>query len=375
MSDATRFAADFARLYPECGAPRVVLDDDVLKEAEFARRIAAAYWPPDFARDIGFDFSAFVYNSYGANAFAGWEEDRHWIGMSTGLLYALAELCTRVAAAFPLPDTAEAPPVTLPAADGTGFRFRKADFGDPIEHNRAFFQRAGLFPKLRLRVLNTLWLDCLVQIWRHELFHAALGHSRYIRSRFGLRTLSERMNDSAPAPDAAETVAALEFHADWAAFGSILRTSLSGMDPAGSDLCASLGAVHRHAITVAAGLALPLYFAHDERRAGARPATHPSAAARLVCFLARIDELEPEKRETWNAAVELAVSVMRTLAREHRDFAVFDAFAGTDELTRARAEWLIRADRFEAMQEALAPYAVLPLGHPHQGAILPLMTF
>lgn len=374
MHDVTDPAADFARLYPEYGAPHAVSENQTLKEAEFARRIAAAYWPREFAQDIGFDVSAFVYSSYSANAFAGWAEGRHWIGTSTGLIYALAELCMRIAAVFPLPDTAQSPPVPLAAAEGTGFRFRKADFADPIAHSRAFFRQASQFSRARLRVLNTLWLDCLVQIWRHEMFHAALGHTRYIQSLFGLKTLSERMNDQAPARDETETLAALEFHADWAAFGSILRASLSGMDPAGADLRTALGPAHRHAITVAAGLALPFYFAHDERRSGRKPATHPSAAARLVCFLARIDELDTVERETWNAAVEIAVSAMRATARASRDFAFFADFASEEALALARTEWLARADRFEAIQEYLAPYAVLPLGHPHQGAILPLMS-
>lgn len=375
MPDAVDHAADFARLYPEYGAPRAVSENDVLKEAEFARRIAAAYWPRDFAREIGFDFSAFVYASYGANAFAGWEEGRHWIGMATGLIYALAELCMRIAAVFPLPGSAQSGPVRLAAADGTGFRFRKADFADPIEHNRAFFQQASQFSQVRMRVLNTLWLDCLVQVWRHEMFHAALGHTRFIQSRFGLRTLSERMGDDMPAPGEAETIAMLELHADWASFGSILRLSLSGMDPAGADLRTALSPTHRHAITVAAGLVLPFYFAHAERRAGAKPATHPSAAARLVCFLARIEELDAAERDVWHAAVALAVSSMGAVARESQDFVFFADFASDQALALARTEWLERADRFDEIQERLAPYAVLPLGHPHQGAILPLMEF
>jgi hypothetical protein len=339
-----------------------------------ARRIAALYWPREFAASCGFDFECVVTDSYTANAFAAHEGGIHWVAITTGMVYTLAELAVRVAADFPLPGNDESP-IALVGADGLGFRYEKADFLDGVDGGTRFFRQTNAFGPKRLRLVNAIWLDAQTLIWRHEMFHASLGHTRYLDATFGLKSLNEYPDPSQqPLPlDLHVTLCALEFHADWAAFGSVLKLFQSNLDAAGSDLQKRFGLRWRAASLMAAVFLLPAFFRVAEQRGAATSGTHPSAAARLSIFLARVEELpDPTVREEWRRGTALALSAFRSLAAKHADFRAFDDMLSDAALEAGYAERLADIDAFEALQERLMPYAVLPLGHPHQGSVEPL---
>ena len=349
-------------------------DSPLRREAAISRRIAALYWPPEFAGSCGFDFECVVYDSYAANAFAAFASGIHWIALSTGMLYTLAELAVRVAAAFPIPGDIE-PRVVLTGAEGAGFRYDPADFRGSVDDASAFFRQALQFGKTRSRLLNTLWLDSQTLVWRHELFHASLGHTRYLQMAFGVKALSEYPRPAGPRvpPDQNATRRALEFHADWAAFGSILKLAQSDFDPSGSDLRKLLGLEWRAASWMAAILLLPAFVRGAELRGAPKSLTHPSAAARFSIFLTRILELPDETvREKWIRGTGIALRAFRAMGEVHTDFGGFAELISDDALEEGSAERVACIDDFDPLQDALIPYAVLPLGHPHQGNIEPL---
>jgi len=367
----------FARAAEDCGP---VLDlsagDSLLRQqAASAQAIAALYWPRNFAMSCGFDFECVVYDDYASNAFATHAAGVHWIAVSSGMVYTLAELAVRVAADFPVPGDAEAP-ITLVGADGSGFRYERPDFNDSIADAGRFFCQTDQFGPIRRRLVQTLWLDAQTLVWRHELFHASLGHTRYVDASFGLRALMEYPGSTVPRPEAElhRVLRALEFHADWAAFGSTLKLVRSKLDPAGSEL-QPLGTPWRAASLMAATLLLPAFFRVAEMQGAPKSDTHPSAAARLSIFLSRIEELpDPAERAEWLQGTGLALRAFKSMAARHADFAAFAQMLGEQALDEGSSERLACIDEFDTLQEALAPYAVLPLGHPHQGSIDVLPT-
>ncbi|WAC49775.1 hypothetical protein OVA03_07710 [Asticcacaulis sp. SL142] len=139
---------------------------------------------------MNFDFECVVYQFYNTNAFSAYRDGVHWTGISTGLLYALAELAFRVAATFPLEDETE-PPIILTGATGAGFRYSEADFERGVELGERLFKQAEAFGMTRMRLMNTIWLDAQTLIWRHELFRAPLGHTRFLDANLGLSAIVE----------------------------------------------------------------------------------------------------------------------------------------------------------------------------------------
>lgn len=367
----------FAQAAPGCG-PLLDLSagDSVLRrQAADAQAIAALYWPRGFAASCGFDFECAVYHDYASNAFATHADGVHWIAVSSGMVYTLAELAMRVAADFPTPDDAEAP-ITLVGAEGSGFRFEQPDFNDSIDEAGRFFRQIDLFGPIRRSLVQTLWLDAQTLIWRHEFFHASLGHTRYVDAAFGLRALMEYGGSTVQRPEAElrKVLRALEFHADWAAFGSTLKLVRSKLDPAGGKL-RPLGSRWRAASLMAATLLLPAFFRLAETRGAPTSDTHPSAAARLSIFLSRIEELpDSAERAEWRQGTGLALQAFQSMAARHADFAAFAQMLGEQALDEGASERLACIDDFDSLQEVLAPYAVLPLGHPHQGSIDALPT-
>jgi hypothetical protein len=121
---------------------------------------------------------------------------------------------------------------------------------------------------------------------------------------------------------------------------------------------------------MAAVLMLPTFFRVAETRGVPRALTHPSAAARLTIFLARLEEIDaPDIRHAWLEGAGLAIDAYRTLARDDPQFSAFDTMLTEQAMDEAVHERLACIDVFDALQEFLAPHAVLPLGHPHQGGI------
>lgn len=235
----------FDRFFPGYGKAVDLSEGDspLRAEAHMARRIASLYWPPEYAASIGFGFDCVVYDSYEPNAFSAFQGDEHWTGMSTSMVYVLAELAVRVAAVFPI-EVPDEPPVDLEHGLSAGFRYDRSDFGQSQAEADRFFRQTRSFGPLRKRLVNTLWLDCQVLVWRHELFHATLGHTRFLQTRFGIASLTEAPRSSVPAAEDRDLLRisrALEFHADWAAFGSVLKMATSNHDAAGIDLQRRLG--------------------------------------------------------------------------------------------------------------------------------------
>ncbi len=369
-------AAIFDRHFSEYGkAFDLVASDNPLRvEANMARRIAATYWPPQFATSMGFNFDCVVYHSYEPNAFAAYRDGEHWTGISTSLVYVLAELAVRMAAVFPIGDPDD-PPLALIGADGAGFRFKHADFAHPKEDAARFFRQAHAFGPLRRRLLNVLWLDSQVLVWRHELFHATLGHTRFLQSHFGIGSLTEapRNGTTVTDGDVSRMLRALEFHADWAAFGSVLKMATSNHDAAGSDLRKRLGDRWRAASMIASVIMLPAFFGAAEERGAPAGIDHPSAAARLSIFLSRIGELsDPALRDEWRRGSGIALRVFDELSRQHPDFAQFGMMLSEESLSAADVERIACIDDFDSLQNELVPFAALPLGHPHQGGVDPL---
>jgi len=323
---------------------------------------------------MGFTFNCVVFDGYEPNAFAAHRDGEHWSAMSTGMIYVLAELAVRLAAVFPIHDPDE-PPLDLEAAAGAGFRYDREDFRQSHAEAARFFNQADGFGYLRRRLLNTLWLDSQVLIWRHELFHGALGHTRFLDEIFGLGALNEGPTNRADAPDeeVLPILRALEFHADWAAFGSVLKMANSNYDAAGIDLQKRFGVQWRAASMIAAVLILPAYFAGAEHRGAPAGVTHPSAAARLSIFLSRVSEFkDPALRDAWRRGSALALDVFDRLSRQHDDFAIFGELLSDAALAAGDAERIACIDVFDVLQDDLLPFAALPLGHPHQGSVDPL---
>jgi hypothetical protein len=369
-------ARAFAQEFPDEGelVDLSLGDSPLRQEAAMARRIAALYWPRDFAASCSFDFECVVSDSYLTNAFAAHAGNIHWISITTGMLFTLAELSVRVGAEFPVPADNE-PPVTLTGADGVGFRYDRADFDDSIDKATQFFRQTDKFGPTRLRLVNAIWLDAQTIIWRHEMFHSSLGHTRYLAATFGLKSFNEYPDRRRPAPppNLHSTLRALEFHADWAAFGSVLKMSQSNFDATGSDLQKRFGLTWRAASLMAAMLLMPAFFRVAELRGAPESVTHPSAAARLSIFLTRILELpDPSVREEWTRGTGLALQAFRSMAAKHADFQAFDDMLSDSALDAGDAERIACVDDFDALQDKLIPYAVLPLGHPHQGSVEPL---
>ncbi|TPE47875.1 hypothetical protein [Amaricoccus solimangrovi] len=368
-------AVTFLRLFPERGHAVELAHDlsELRRQADHAMRIAAGYWPRDFAESCGFDYRCFVYDRYAPNAFAAFREGRHWIGLSSGLVYVIAELAVRAAAAADIPGSS--PCAAEPDAHrGFGFRFSDEAFRGGQEETARFFRQTQDFDQARMRVMNAIWLDAQTLVWRHEFFHASLGHTRFADHALGLGALDE---DAAPPdnPDGFEILRAMEFHADWAGFGSMIKASRSGLDPVGSDLVKRFGLRFRVAVMTAAVLLLPLFFRVAEDHAPSTARTHPHAATRLQIFLLRVSDIdEPNERGIWEAGALDAIGWLVSYARRNSEFSAIAGMLDDATWKVANRERQRCIDVFDALQEVLGPYAVLPLGHPHQGDIAPIPT-
>ena len=110
-----------------------------------------------------------------------------------------------------------------------------------------------------------------------------------------------------------------------------------------------------------------------EFRGGRTARTHPSGGARAKLFLARISEIgDPVMRAAWEGGAVRALDTIAGLGRRDTDFAMFSALGDPEAEAEAERERQDCIDVFEVIQTDLAPFAILPLGHPHQGALLPL---
>lgn len=79
-------------------------------------------------------------------------------------------------------------------------------------------------------------------------------------------------------------------------------------------------------------------------------------------------------RDEWRRGSNLVLRVFDALGKQQSDFAIFGPMLSDEALTAADAERVACIDDFDNLQEELVPFAVLPLGHPHQGSVDPLPT-
>ena len=71
--------------------------------------------------------------------------------------------------------------------------------------------------------------------------------------------------------------------------------------------------------------------------------------------------------------MDITIGALQDMGKTYNDFASFTNMFGPTAFKRASEERLRCIDQFEAIQDELIPFAVLPLGHPHQGGIEPVI--
>ncbi|MDE4142138.1 hypothetical protein [Phaeobacter gallaeciensis] len=364
----------FRRLFPKNGELLDLLSSksELRRSANDALRNAQTYWPAEFARSCDFSYSCSVYDRFAPNAFAAYRDGHHWVCMSSGLIYVIAELAVRAASAMVIPDeTAEGANVARDA--GFGFRFFDEDFRGDKEATAEFFRQTHSFSQARLRVLNALWLDAQTLVWRHELFHASLGHTRFADAGLSLGSLNEAPTASEIPPKYHEIIKAMEFHADWAAYGSMIKTTRSDLDAVASDLVRRFGLRFRVYVMTTAVMLLPLFFRVAETVTSTKPVLHPSPETRLQTFLFRLEEIDNDKeREIWQSGARDAVQSFAKSGRQHADRAPLAQMLTEGAITRGQQDRNRCLDIFDELQDSLNRFAVLPLGHPHQGSVDPI---
>lgn len=369
-----RTAQRFAELFPDAGR---VLDleasqSELMTQAHHAMRIGTAYWPPPFAQACGFTFKSLVYDSLDPDAFTAYRFGEYWISVASGLIYVSAELSVRAAAILPIPKSSQPRP-DFDRDRGFGFKFKPEDFKGRDVQTDKFFRQTQAFDSARMRVMNTLWLDAQTLVWRHELFHASLGHARFADHNLNMSVFAEVTDLQLFAATDLNGIRALEFHADWAAFGSMLKMVRSDLDPAGSDLAETYGLRFRAMVMTMAVILFPLFFRVAEKRFDKAPETHPSATTRLHTFLLRLSEIEQEiERNEWELGAEDAIRALNRAGKSDPDLgriAKMFSQAAIDASDRERRDCI---EKLDTLQDGLNQYAVLVLGHPHQGALTPL---
>lgn len=367
--DFSRYIAKFGT-----GIQEEKIDDRSSQLLQDIRGLAESYWPRSWVNDLGFDYYCGYFESPYANALAMKRNGTHWIGLSSPLIFTASELAICVAGEMDLPKDIEDGEKPSVVYTGTpGFRFGAKAFALDENDTRPFFDQIYNWPTLRKRVANIVYSELLLLVMRHEMFHAVLGHCGFLETAWGIRELTERPR--ADSGEGEETILAcqrtLEFHADWAAYGSVLRMLRSGFDPIGEDISKQYGREFRFGLTTISASLLPIVFAVEEGLSSTFPQTHPSAAARLLTFASRITEFEsdPDLHQVWRKATQWAFDTLAMLGTRVKGFEGFHKLARGITQHRAQEERLELIERFDQLQESLAPFALLPLGDPHQGSL------
>lgn len=380
MTDPERFH-EFSRHISGYG---IAVEEHTLDEKEreplhHIRLMAESHWPRSyFAGELGFDYYCGYFISEDANALAMKREKVHWIGLTTPMIHAATELAIRAAGQIDLPagiDEGSRPVLSVgetmvfqPGPDAF-----KLDI-DKVENQCRFYRQVREWPYIRQRMANVFFSELLLFVMRHELFHAALGHCSFLEGSFGIREVAEKPSKAARIrKELCAMQQALELHADWAAYGSVIRMMRSGHDFIGNDVGREYGEVFRFGLTTISASLLPIVLAFAEKTQGELPRTHPSAAARFLTFASRIKELESERAlyQNWRAGAQWAFEVLAALGKRHHGFDAFLWLGHSERQQRAHEERLELIDRLKDLQMSLIPFAVLPLGDPHQGSLEP----
>ncbi|MDJ0821748.1 MAG: hypothetical protein QNJ09_08065 [Paracoccaceae bacterium] len=94
----------------------------------------------------------------------------------------------------------------------------------------------------------------------------------------------------------------------------------------------------------------------------------------MQTFLHRPEEIDDDdERGIWQSGAQAAVASFARSGPRNLDLAPLAQMLIGDAIKRSQEERNRCLDIFDELQDVLNRFAVLPLGHPHQGSIEPIL--